>query len=119
MKGDYYRYFAEYATGDTKQKVSDSAHDSYTLASENSQKLSAINPIALGLHLNLSVFYYEVRGDHAKACEIAKNTLDNANKQLPQGVDEDDEQYRDAMSILNLLKENLEMWKIEGEEGDQ
>jgi 14-3-3 protein epsilon len=119
MKGDYYRYFAEYATGDSKQKVSDSAHEAYTLASENSQKLSAINPIALGLHLNLSVFYYEVRGDHAKACEIAKTTLDNANKQLPQGVDEDDEQYRDAMSILNLLKENLEMWKIEGEEGDQ
>ena len=119
MKGDYNRYNAEYANGEFKQKVADSALHSYQQATVFSQKLSALHPIALGLSLNFSVFYYEVINDHLKACEIAKNTLDSANKELPQNVDEEDEQYRDSMSIINLLKENLEMWKIEGEEGDQ
>jgi len=54
--------------------------------------------------------------DHEQACVIAKNTLDQANKELPPNVDEDDEQYKDAISIINLLKENLEMWKSEEEE---
>jgi hypothetical protein len=56
--------------------------------------------------------------DHETACKIAKDTLDNANKDLPN-IDEEDETHRDAMSIINLLRENLEMWKIEAEEGNQ
>ena len=118
MKGDYNRYNAEYASGEFKQKVADSALASYKEATAEAKNLPSIHPISLGLALNFSVFYYEVINDHEQACQIAKTTLDNANKELPQNVDEDDEQYRDAMSIINLLKENLEMWKIEGEEGD-
>jgi 14-3-3 protein epsilon len=116
MKGDYNRYIAEYAQGDLKQKVAENALQAYQGASDASKGLPAIHPIALGLNLNFSVFYYEVLNDHGKACEIAKNTLDASNKELPQNVDEDDEQYRDAMSIINLLKENLEMWRSEGDE---
>ena len=117
MIGDYNRYIAEYAQGELKQKVGDNALAAYKKATEFAKSLSTIHPIVLGLALNFSVFYYEVINDHEQACNIAKNTLDLANKELPQNVDEDDEQYRDAMSIINLLKENLEMWKIEVEEG--
>jgi 14-3-3 protein epsilon len=116
MVGDYNRYIAEYAQQSLKQAVADKALAAYQKATDHSAKLSKIHPIALGLALNFSVFYYEVINDHEKACSIAKSCLDLANKELPQNVDEDDEQYRDAMSIINLLKENLEMWKIEGEE---
>jgi 14-3-3 protein epsilon len=115
MKGDYNRYIAEYAQGDLKQKVSDDALNAYKQASEHAKNLSPIHPIALGLALNFSVFYYEVINDHETACKIAKETLDNANKELPN-IDEDDDNNRDAMSIINLLRENLEMWKIEGED---
>jgi|LauGreDrversion4_2_1035121.scaffolds.fasta_scaffold418221_1 14-3-3 protein epsilon len=118
MKGDYNRYNAEYAQGDVKQQIGTAAEEAYSAASEEAKKLPAINAISLGLALNFSVFHYEVKGNHEVACQIAKNTLDAANKELPNNVDEDDEQYRDAMSIINLLKENLEMWKIEGEEGE-
>ena len=116
MKGDYNRYNAEYSQGEQKQKVSEVAKEAYSQATEAAKELPAIHPITLGLALNNSVFYYEVMNNHEFACTIAKNTLDAANKELPQNVDEDDEQYRDAISIINLLKENLEMWKIEGEE---
>ena len=116
MKGDYNRYIAEYAAGELKQAVADSALESYKSAAEAAKNLSAVHPIVLGLSLNFSVFYYEVINDHETACKIAKDTLDLAQKELP-GMDEEDETNRDAMSIINLLRENLEMWKIEAEEG--
>jgi len=116
MKGDYNRYIAEYAQGELKTKVSESALTAYQEATESAKTLSTIHPIVLGLALNFSVFHYEAMNDHETACKIAKTTLDNSSKELPQNVDEDDEQYRDAMSIINLLKDNLEMWKSEGED---
>ena len=116
MKGDYNRYVAEYATGELKQQVADSALEAYKSASEVAKNLSPVHPIALGLSLNFSVFYYEVINDHEIACKIAKDTLDLAQKELPN-LDEEDETHRDAMSIINLLRENLEMWKSEAEEG--
>ena len=116
MKGDYNRYIAEYAQGDLKQTVAEGALSAYKSASEHAKGLSSIHPISLGLALNFSVFYYEVMNDHETACRIAKDTLDLANKELP-GIDEDDETHRDALSIINLLRENLDMWRIEAEEG--
>ena len=41
--------------------------------------------------------------------DIARETLDLAKKELA-GVDEEDEEYKDAYSIINLLQENLSMW---------
>ena len=117
MKGDYNRYIAEYATGDLRKTVADGALNSYKSANEVARNLSAIHPIYLGLSLNFSVFYYEVLNDHETACKIAQEILDLAGKELPN-IDEEDETHRDAMSIINLLRENLEMWKIEAEEGN-
>jgi len=117
MKGDYNRYVAEYAQGELKQKVADTALDAYKQASEFSKSLPSVHPISLGLALNFSVFYYEVMSDHETACKIAQDTLDATFKDLPN-MDEDDESNRDAMAIISLLKENLEMWKYEAEEAN-
>jgi 14-3-3 protein epsilon len=117
MKGDYNRYIAEYAEGELKEKVGDASLKAYQEAFESVKELSPVNPIVLGLALNFSVFYYEVKSDHAKACSIAQETLNNAEKELPEGCSEDDDNFRDAASIINLLRENLEMWKIEADEG--
>ena len=118
MKGDYNRYIAEYASGELKTSVANRALEAYKQATESARSLPAIHPISLGLALNNSVFYYEVMNDHETACKIAKDTLDLANKELPN-EDVEDENNRDALSIINLLRENLEMWKLEAEEGNQ
>jgi len=60
------------------------------------------------------VFNYEVLKDHAKACELADNALQQALDKIDE-LEEDD--FRDAKSIIELLKENLTLWKEE-EEGD-
>jgi len=115
MKGDYNRYIAEYAQGDLKQKVGEDAKNAYGEATNSVKELPPHHPIALGLALNYSVFYYEVLNDQETACKIAKETLDNADKELAN-VNDDNDEYQDAISIINLLRDNLEMWKIEAEE---
>lgn len=117
MKGDYNRYIAEYAQGDLKDKVSQAALDSYDAASKDASNLSPIHPISLGLALNFSVFHYEVMGDHDKACSIARDILDIANEEMKKIEEPDEnENHRDAMSIINLLRENLDMWKMEADD---
>ena len=103
--------------GDLKKQVSDDALKAYDEATEIAKTLPVLNPIALGLALNFSVFYYEVINDHKKAIEIAKAAVEKADKELPN-IDEDADENRDTVSIYNLLKENLDMWVSE-EEGDQ
>jgi len=112
MKADYYRYIAENIEGDSKKSFSDKSLKSYEEASEIAKSLPFTNPIKLGLALNFSVFHFEVLNNQDLACKIAKDTLDQANKDLA-GVDMDDDENRDAQSILSLLSENLSMWTNE------
>ena len=112
MVGDYYRYIAENAKDALLEEVKQEAKKAYELA--NAIDLPACNPIKLGLALNFSVFNYEVLKDHATACQLADNALQSALDKIDE-LEEDD--FRDAKSIIELLKENLTLWKEE-EEGD-
>ena len=115
MKGDYYRYIAENVDGDTKKKYSDLGLSAYNAALDAANSIDYKNPIKLGLALNLSVFYYEVVGDKEQACKLAQETLDKSKEAL-NGVDEEEDEVKDAMSIVNLLQENLSMWNSENDE---
>ena len=112
MVGDYYRYIAENAKDAKLEEVKNLAKKAYEEA--NAIDLPACNPIKLGLALNFSVFNYEVLKDHACACTLADNALQSALDKIDE-LEEDD--FRDAKSIIELLKENLTLWKEE-EEGD-
>lgn len=114
MKADYYRYIAENVDGERKKEFADNSMASYNEAMEIAKGLPISNPIRLGLALNFSVFYYEVFNNQETACSIAKETLDLAKKDLAN-IDEDDEEHKDAFSIINLLQENLNMWTMENE----
>jgi hypothetical protein len=110
MIGDYYRYVAESATEDKLNEVKDGALKGYSEAEKLSTSLNPCNPIRLGLALNFSVFYYEVMNDHKKACELGEKALSEALEKID---DVDEETFRDAKSIIELLKENLSLWKEE------
>ena len=60
------------------------------------------------------MFHYEVMKNHKIACEIADNSLQEALDKIDE-LEEDD--FRDAKSIIELLKENLTLWREE-EEGE-
>ena len=111
MIGDYYRYVAECSKDTKLEEVKNGALEGYKQADEFSKGLNPCNPIRLGLALNFSVFYYEVIVDHKKACELGENALTEALEKID---DVDEETFRDAKSIIELLKENLSLWKEEG-----
>ena len=110
MVGDYYRYMAESAQGDVLAKARDGALEHYRLAETAGQSLHACHPIKLGLALNFSVFHYEVMQDNKQACTLAETALQEAMNKID---DVDEETFRDAKSIIELLKENLTLWKEE------
>ena len=114
MVGDYYRYIAENAKDSKLEEVKTQALASYDKA--NQIALAPCNPIKLGLALNFSVFHYEVMKNHKKACELADKALQEALDKIDELEEED---FRDAKSIIELLKENLTLWKEEEEEGNE
>lgn len=114
MIGDYYRYTAEAATGDQLAAVTENALKYYNQATTAAAKLQPYNSTKLGLALNFSVFHYELKNDSNKACEIAEEALNAAKDKIDEM---NNEEARDALSIIELLKENLDLWK-EGDGAD-
>ena len=76
------------------------------------KELHPRNPIRLGLALNFSVFYYEVKNDSKKACALAKHAKDEAVKFQNTGNPDE----KDTESIIGLLHENLTLWEEANEE---
>jgi len=107
MKGDYYRYLAEFSVAERKSEASDKSLEAYQGAWDVANGLATTHPIRLGLALNFSVFYYEIRNDPEKACKLAKQAFDEAIAKL-DSLSEDS--YKDATLILQLLRDNMTLW---------
>ncbi|CAN4105050.1 unnamed protein product [Withania somnifera] len=108
MKGDYYRYLAEFKVGNDKKEVAElslKAYQSATTAAE--AELPPTHPIRLGLALNFSVFYYEIMNSPERACHLAKQAFDEAISEL-DSLNEDS--YKDSTLIMQLLRDNLTLW---------
>ncbi|XP_019940421.2 14-3-3 protein beta/alpha-A isoform X1 [Paralichthys olivaceus] len=121
MKGDYFRYLAEVASGDDKKKTIGDSQEAYDKAFQISkEKMDPTHPIRLGLALNFSVFYYEILNNPEEACQLAKQAFDNAIAELDQLSEES---YKDSTLIMQLLRDNLTLWTsdnaTEGEEGGE
>jgi 14-3-3 protein epsilon len=113
MKGDYYRYIAEFTEGEGKTGAANSAHGAYNQAMEvATTDLVVTHPIRLGLALNFSVFHYEVLGNPEEACKMARQAFEDAIAEL-DSVSEDS--YKDSTLIMQLLRDNLTLWTSDGE----
>merc|ERR1712042_36173 len=123
MKGDYYRYLAEVASSEEKKEEvvskSEQAYDSAfrtTRDGINGQgKMKPTHPIRLGLALNFSVFYYEIRSNHKEACSLAKEAFDCAIAELDT-LNEDS--YKDSTLIMQPLRDNLTLWTSDQDNAD-
>jgi 14-3-3 protein epsilon len=108
MKGDYYRYLAEFTSGDERKEVSEKSLEAYKNASKVAEAdLPPTHPIRLGLALNFSVFYYEILNSSDRACALAKQAFDDAIAELDNLSEES---YKDSTLIMQLLRDNLTLW---------
>jgi 14-3-3 protein beta/theta/zeta len=108
MKGDYYRYLAEVATGESRTSVIEDSQRAYADAFDIAKaQMQPTHPIRLGLALNFSVFYYEILNSPERACHLAKQAFDDAIAEL-DSLNEDS--YKDSTLIMQLLRDNLTLW---------
>ncbi|XP_043972239.1 14-3-3 protein zeta/delta-like [Gambusia affinis] len=121
MKGDYFRYLAEVATGDEKDGIIKDSQKAYQQAFDISKaEMQPTHPIRLGLALNFSVFFYEILNSPEEACKLAKQAFDDAIAELDTLSEES---YKDSTLIMQLLRDNLTLWTsdnaVEGEESEE
>ncbi|KAK4722420.1 hypothetical protein R3W88_012653 [Solanum pinnatisectum] len=117
MKGDYYRYLAEFKAGDDRKEASEQSLKAYEAATATaSSDLAPTHPIRLGLALNFSVFYYEILNSPERACHLAKQAFDEAIAELDSLSEES---YKDSTLIMQLLRDNLTLWTSDLEEGGE
>ncbi|KAK4473996.1 hypothetical protein MN116_003313 [Schistosoma mekongi] len=116
MEGDYYRYLAEVATGDARNEVVEKSLVAYEEATKIAEELlPSTHPIRLGLALNFSVFYYEIKCDPTQACNLAKRAFDTSIGELDSLQDES---YKDSTLIMQLLRDNLTLWASDQPEAE-
>ncbi|XP_011621104.1 14-3-3 protein 7 isoform X2 [Amborella trichopoda] len=116
MKGDYYRYLAEFKTDHDRKEAADQSLRAYQAASNTANTdLASTHPIRLGLALNFSVFYYEIMNSPERACHLAKQAFDEAIAELDTLSEES---YKDSTLIMQLLRDNLTLWTSDLPEGE-
>jgi len=117
MKGDYYRYLAEVASGSNRTSVIDDSQKAYGEAFDIAKsQMQSNHPIRLGLALNFSVFYYEILNSPEQACRLAKQAFDDAIADLDT-LNEDS--YKDSTLIMQLLRDNLTLWTSDAQGEDE
>ncbi|KAL2524254.1 14-3-3-like protein GF14 mu [Abeliophyllum distichum] len=121
MKGDYYRYLAEFKSGGDRKEAAEESLKAYQAATTSAEAdIPPTHPIRLGLALNFSVFYYEIMNTPERACHIAKQAFDEAISELDTLSEES---YKDSTLIMQLLRDNLTLWTSDipedGEEGQK
>lgn len=109
LYGDYNNYAYEiYVDDDSEGKhFFANAVEGYSIAYEASKDLPPTHPIRLGLCLNFSSFTYETLKNQEDACNLARQAFDEALAEV-DNIAEDD--YKDATLIMELLRDNLNMW---------
>ena len=110
MKGDYCRYLCEIVNSNENQNYIDESEKSYKEANDLAQNLPWTNSVRLGLSLNYSVFYYEIKKNVNQAIKIGKEAIKGAKKQNDKIKEDED---KDALLTLQTLKENILIWEKE------
>ena len=110
MKGDYCRYLCEILNSNENQNYIEECEKSYKEANDLAQNFPWTNPVRLGLSLNYSVFYYDIKKNVNQAIKVAKEAIKGAKKQFDKIKEEED---KDTALTLQTLKENVLIWEKE------
>jgi hypothetical protein len=78
------------------------------------EDLNPSNPVMLATVLNMTIMMSEMQGDRVTAAEITQMVIKKAEEFIADFTDEYD--FTDSLSCLQILTENLKLWKEEQSE---
>ena len=108
LKADFMRYKCEVSYGKELDDIISKTEKIYKEANDIANKeLMISNSTRLGLALNYSVFFYDIKKMKEEAINIAKNAFDDAMKILDNL---EISKAKDTLLIIQMLKENLIFW---------
>jgi 14-3-3 protein epsilon len=116
MKGDYWRYEAEFETDERRDVAIANADACYGEAMRFAEdKMDIVHPMRLGLVLNYCVFLVDVKGEKETGRRTARAALDRAEAMIAEW----NAQRQDADICLKLLRDNLDLWQKENKPEDK
>ena len=114
LKADYYRYHCEFAEGEEFEEISNNARKIYKEAFDLAEKeLPLYNEVRLGLVLNYSVFEYDIMDNKNEGLEMASKIYNDTMKILD---DVEKKRSSDNLLLIQIIKENINIWSNETEE---
>jgi 14-3-3 protein epsilon len=110
-QGDYHRYLAEFARRQQRERSAHLALEAYKASYKHAfGTLPPWHPTRLGVALNFSVFFHDVRGSPDRACHLAKHAFDEAVAAMHATPEHT---FRDSLMILHLLRDDIILWSAE------
>ncbi|KAI0082480.1 14-3-3-like protein [Panus rudis PR-1116 ss-1] len=115
MKGDYYRYLAEFSKGGERgEEYANLSLEAYKYAYRHAlATLDPIHPTRLGLALNFAVYYHDIRDSPERACFLAKDAFDEAIHLVTTQKTVMNQTLEDSLMILQLLRDDMILWSGE------
>ena len=106
---DMIRYQCEVVKpGPELKELKDKAKEYYERGERKSVKLHYFNPTKMGLGLSYANFAFEFLNNTQLAIRLAETTMANAVAQINAC---NEEEYHEASHIIELLRENIAIWK--------
>ena len=110
ITADYYRYAVEFSTT-SNHKYEEAALAFYRRGLDIAcADLDAVNPIRLGICLNMAIHYKEIKKQLSLAIVLTESALQKAIERIDDIGLED---FEDAQVLIKMLQNNLELWKDE------
>jgi 14-3-3 protein epsilon len=106
LKGDLYRYIAEFSDESESISAGNSAESSYPVAFEIADRLAGCDPFRMSLHLNAVVFKSDIKKDTVSASEMLERAIDEIEPSLA-AVSE--ETQGELLEIHRIMRQNIEM----------
>ena len=114
LKADFFRYHCEFAEGKEFEEASDNARKIYKECFELAEKILPLyNEVRLGLALNYSVFEYDIMDNKKEAYDMALKIYNDVMKILD---DVEKKRASDNLLLIQLIKENINIWSNETDE---
>ncbi|OHS98413.1 DNA damage checkpoint protein rad25 [Tritrichomonas foetus] len=117
IKGDFYRYMVECPLDESSvDEFTNKSRENYLAALEIVNNLPSEKKLtsrALILSLHYGIFLCHVEGNKKDAIAMVNKVI-TENEENIEKMENDNDEYSDAMTVLHLMRDHVEIWENDG-----